>query len=187
MKKFKIRSYIDTSGEKAMQDLDKFYFEMKKQIEFEASSMPSDMEFKNINFTADTENKNISSLHRFFRGAVLPYYVRQNIENFDVNWKMPKEIHEEYVNRIKTEVGFFIYDSEGKQVDYNSFAVFNETKAFVEKLKEIEEVVFLDQGFIYPSSEHYEELEKQYGRSEAPKVALAELEQEYKNKFKKND
>lgn len=180
MKKYKIRSYIDTSGQKALRDLEEFYQQVKKHIKMIASSMPDDTEWQNINFTMDNENRNISALHRFYRGAVLPYYIRQSREFWEEN--IPKELSDEAHEEIKQQVGFFRYDQDGRITGTNTFAVFEETKRFVEVLNDIQNVVFEDQGYIWPDPEHHKELEKEYGRIGASKVVVEELKTKLKNK-----
>jgi hypothetical protein len=184
MIKIKERSYIDNTGKKALEDLEKFYGNAKEIILMSSAQMKNHGEFKNVNFEMKTENREISNLHRFYRGAVLPYYIRQREENFDKEWKYTTEHAEKYTNELKEQIGFFIFDDRGKKVGLNSFAVFEETKKYVKTLELMENIAFDNQGFKFPSSEHYKELEKKHGRVNAPAVALSELEVWWNNQMK---
>lgn len=124
----------------------------------------------------------LENMMRFFRGAVVPYYIRQSrwIWRSPLTTLLVKECTEE----IKRSVGFLKYNSSGHITDeVNSLLTFEKVKDFNAFLTMIEEVCFEDHAYIFPDSEHFKKLEKAKGRDAAQRQVLQELEEKIKNKF----
>jgi len=141
-------------------------------------------EYRTVEITFKIVNKALEKMNFFFRGAVVPYYARQKHDYWHA--KIPKELLEDATDDIKRAVGFVLYDHTGHQTDQvNSLTSFRTTKQFTEWLNDVEEVVFgtgANQMYIFPNSDHFNELVEKYGRDVATVRATNELMQQYKNK-----
>ena len=124
----------------------------------------------------------LENMQRFFRGAVVPYYAMQSRDVWESTLK--SKLLSECTKEIKLAVGFVKYDHTGHITDeVNSMTTFERVKDLNEFLHTIEEVCFNDQGYIYPDSKHFKELENQKGRIPAQLQVRQELYQKYKNRF----
>lgn len=139
-------------------------------------------EYFTLDDTLKLKDGELENMNRFFRGAVVPYYVRQK---YDI-WteKIPSDILTEGTNEIKRSVGFLKYDHTGHITDeVNSMVTFERVKDLVEWLNMVEAVCFQDEGFIFPDSDHFKKLEKSKGRAAAQRQVYLELYEKHKNKF----
>lgn len=137
-------------------------------------------EFYTLEDTLKVKEGELENMQRFFRGAVVPYYMRQSRDLWDD--EIPAGLAEECTIEIKKQVGFLRYDHTGHITDeVNSMTTFERVKDLVEFLNTIEEVVFNDQGYIFPDSKHFKELVKLKGREAASRQAIQELRQKVKN------
>lgn len=128
----------------------------------------------------------LEKMQRFFRGAVVPYFIRQkyNVWSEDIS----QDLISSGTDEIKRAVGFMKYDHTGHITDtVNSMATFERVKDLNEFLKMVEVVCFDDEGFIFPDSKHFKDLEKQKGRYAAHRQATSELHEKVKNKFYKRE
>lgn len=124
----------------------------------------------------------LENMMRFFRGAVVPYYIRQSRGVWTE--KLPTPLVIECTDEIKRSVGFLKYDSTGHLTDeVNSLLTFEKVKDFNAFLTMIEEVCFEDLGYIFPDSEHFKKIEKAKGREAAQRQVFHELKEKIKNKF----
>lgn len=137
-------------------------------------------------FTAEDTLKlkegELENMNRFFRGAVVPYYVRQK---YDV-WTptIPSSIIKQGTEEIKRAVGFLKYDSSGHLTDeVNSLSTFDRVKDLNLFLTSIEEVCFDDEALIFPDSAYFKELVARKGRVAAQRQVCLELHEKIKNKF----
>lgn len=122
----------------------------------------------------------LEKMMRFTRGAVIPYYARQSRDFWQD--KMPSSMLDDAIDEIKRQVGFMRYDHTGHITDeVNSLATFERVKDFNEWLKTVEAVCFDDNGYIFPDSKHFLQLEKAKGRDAAQRQVIRELLQKYKN------
>lgn len=137
-------------------------------------------EFYTLEDTLKVKEGELENMQRFFRGAVVPYYMRQSRDLWDD--EIPAGLAEECTIEIKKQVGFLRYDHTGHITDeVNSMTTFERVKDLVEFLNTIEAVVFNDQGYIFPDSKHFKELVKLKGREAASRQAIQELRQKVKN------
>jgi len=139
-------------------------------------------EYFTLDDTLKLKDGELENMNRFFRGAVVPYFVRQK---YDI-WteKLPSDALAEGTNEIKRAVGFLKYDHTGHITDeVNSMLTFERVKDLVEWLNIVEAVCFQDEGFIFPDSDHFKKLEKTKGRSAAQRQVYLELYEKHKNKF----
>lgn len=122
----------------------------------------------------------LENMQRFFRGAVVPYYVRQKYNEWDETIDHRKII--EGTEEIKKRVGFMKYDHTGHITkEVNSMATFELVKDLNEFLKMVEVVCFDDEGLIFPDSKHFKELEKVKGREATQRQCIQELHEKVKN------
>ena len=142
--------------------------------------------FRTVTVTVKIENKELTRLHAFFRGAVVIYYIRQSREMFEREYKVSGEDMKTAVDEMKEETKFYIHDEIGKVVGLNSFAVFENTKKYTEKLNEIEKIMFDDNGYLFPDSEEYNADYKAYGRQRADMRALQRLIDWNEKQYKKD-
>lgn len=128
----------------------------------------------------------LEKMQRFFRGAVVPYYVRQK---YDV-WTetIDHEKLEQGTNEIKRAIGFLKYDHTGHITEeVNSMATFERVKDLNEFLTMVEQVCFDDEALIFPDSEWFKNLEKEKGRDATSRQAFLELYEKVKNKHYKRE
>ena len=124
----------------------------------------------------------LENMNRFFRGAVVPYYVRQKYNAWDKKLTSVQII--EGTKEIKESVGFMLYDHTGHITeDVNSLTTFNRVKDLRGFLTMIEEVCFDDNEFIFPNSKHFKGLVNQKGRDVAERQVISELHEQIKNKY----
>lgn len=139
-------------------------------------------EYYTIEDVLKVKDGELEKMMRFFRGAVVPYYARQS-RNV---WRraIESEVIHEATIEIKKAVGFLKYDYTGHITDeVNSLATFERIKEFSEFLKNVEAVCFEDQGYIFPDSKRFRDLEKEKGRTAAQRQVDEELYQAVKNRF----
>lgn len=128
----------------------------------------------------------LENMQRFFRGAVVPYYVRQKYNVWTEG--IDDELVAEGTKEMKRAVGFLKYDHTGHITDtVNSMATFEKVKDLNEFLKMIEQVCFDDEGFIFPDSKHFKDLLKQKGRASAQRQVVQELHEKVKNQYYKRE
>jgi len=124
----------------------------------------------------------LEKMNRFFRGAVIPYFARQKYDIWTEGISSD-DIHKA-TEEVKRAVGFLKYDHTGHITEeVNSMASFERCKDLNEFLNMVQVVCFDDEGFTFPDSEHYHEVVKAKGRSEADRQMFHELHEKHKNKF----
>lgn len=128
----------------------------------------------------------LEKMQRFFRGAVVPYYVRQKYNIWS------DEVSQEDINKgtdeLKKSVGFMKYDHTGHLTEeVNSMATFERVKDLNEFLKMIEQVCFDDNDYVFPDSKRFKDLEKEKGRYATHRQMTSELHEKFKNKFYKRE
>lgn len=124
----------------------------------------------------------LEDMQRFFRGAVVPYFIRQEFDFWEE--KIPFDIQQRGTDHIKEMVGFMKYDHTGHMTDeVNSMSTFEKVKDLQEFLTNVEEVCFKDSGYIFPDSKHFKKLINQKGRDSAERQVFFELKEKYKNRF----
>lgn len=140
-------------------------------------------EYFTVEDTTKLKEGELEKMLRFFRGAVVPYYVRQKHDIWSPAVD-PDLLYAETIE-MKKAVGFLKYDSTGHLTDeVNSMTTFERVKDLNEFLKNIELVCFEDQGYIFPDSEHFRKLEKDKGRHAAQRQVVEELHEKIKNLYK---
>lgn len=128
----------------------------------------------------------LEKMKRFFRGAVVPYYLRQKYDIWSE--QLNQGDIERVTEELKESVGFMKYDYTGHITkEVNSMATFERVKDLNEFLKTIEMVCFDDNGFIFPDSKHFKDLEKEKGRYATQRQLTSELHEKFKNKFYKRE
>lgn len=128
----------------------------------------------------------LEKMQRFFRGAVVPYYVRQK---YNI-WTDSIDSEDLYngTNEIKRAIGFMKYDHTGHITEeVNSMTSFERVKDLNEFLTMVQEVCFDDEAFIFPDSEYFKKLEKLKGRHAAQRQVSQELHEKVKNKHYKRE
>lgn len=141
-------------------------------------------EYYTIEDVTRRKDGELEKMMRFFRGAVVPYYARQSRDIWSEG--IESDTLYECTNEIKRAVGFLKYDHTGHLTEeVNSLANFERVKDFNEFLTMVEAVVFQDQGYIFPDSEHFRQLEKDKGRHAAQRQVFIELYQKVKNQHYK--
>jgi hypothetical protein len=138
--------------------------------------------FFTLEDTLKLKDGELENMQRFFRGAVVPYYVRQkyNIWSPAIDGEMLTQGTDE----IKRAVGFMKYDHTGHITDdVNSMTTFERAKDLNEWLKAVEEVCFDDESFIFPDSKHFLQLVKDKGRHAAQRQVVQELHEKVKNRY----
>ncbi len=152
------------------------------QRQFERLQEKEAGEYFTVEDTLKLKEGELEKMQRFFRGAVVPYYVRQK---YDI-WTDGIS-HDDLIKgteEIKRAIGFMRYDSTGHITDdVNSMATFERVKDLNEFLKMVEEVCFDDEALIFPDSKHFRELEKSKGRFEAQRQVFMELREKVKNRY----
>jgi len=128
----------------------------------------------------------LERMQRFFRGAVVPYYVRQKYDIWSEG--IESEALTKGTEEIKRAVGFLKYDSTGHITqEVNSMTTFERTKDLNEFLNMIQAVCFDDEAFIFPDSEYFRKLEKEKGRHGAQRQTFLELYEKVKNRHYKRE
>lgn len=128
----------------------------------------------------------LENMQRFFRGAVVPYYVRQKFNIWSDT--IDSESIERGTNEIKKMVGFLKYDHTGHITEeVNSMVTFERVKDLNEFLAMVENVCFNDEGLIFPNSEDFKKVEKEKGRDSAQRQMISELHEKVKNQHYKRE
>lgn len=143
-------------------------------------------EYFTIEDIAKLKEGELERMQRFFRGAVVPYYARQS-RNI---WSpvVESSVLADCTDEIKKQVGFLKYDHTGHITDeVNSMANFERVKDLNEFLNNIQAICFDDNGYIFPDSEHFRDLEKRKGRHAAQRQVFIELYQQVKNQHYKGE
>jgi hypothetical protein len=128
----------------------------------------------------------LERMQRFFRGAVVPYYVRQKYDIWSEG--IASDDLAKGTEEIKRAVGFLKYDSTGHITEeVNSMTTFERTKDLNEFLNMIQAVCFDDEALIFPDSEYFRKLEKEKGRHGAQRQTFLELYEKVKNRHYKRE
>ena len=139
-------------------------------------------EYYTVEDRVSLKDGELEKMMRFYRGAVIPYFVRQQYDHWDD--ELPRGAMEAAHEEVKMSVGFMRYDHTGHITkETNSLATFERVKDFNEFLTHVEGVCFQDNGFIFPDSEHFLKLEKEKGRAAAQQQVFEELREKHKNRF----
>lgn len=188
-KKLKTLEYIDRDS-KPKEVVESFISKVREQLEMFVEMNIEQLqdkagEFRTLQATFEVLNREMDRMMFFFRGAVVPYYVRQQNDLWDE--KIPTSLVEKGVEEIKMRTGFILYDHLGKPTDEtNSITTFRNTKQFSEWLTQVENVCFIDEGLFFPDSEHFNKLVEKKGRTEAQRQVLHELKVKYDSMFNQN-
>lgn len=143
-------------------------------------------EYFTIEDTLKLKDGELERMNRFFRGAVVPYYIRQKYNIWTD--KIPSKTLIYGADEIKRSVGFMKYDHTGHLTkETNSLTTFQRVKDLNEFLKMVEAVCFDDNDFIFPNSDHFKALEKTKGRVAAQRQVFKELHEKVKNKHYKRE
>ena len=176
-----IPSLVDEMIRVKKSELTIFLERMKNRLEEKEAG-----EYFTIEDTAKLKDGEMEKMMRFFRGAVVPYYIRQSQDLWGED--IPHDLYMRCTDEIKTRVGFLLYDHTGHITeDVNSLATFERVKDFNEFLKNVEAVCFDDEGYIFPNSEHFRKLEKEKGRDAAQRQVAQELREAVRNKHYKRE
>lgn len=141
-------------------------------------------EYFTIKSTFDVINNALQKIFAFFRGPVIEYYARQKYD--DYSNKLDRAVITDVTDDIKRATGFVLYDSKGRQTDQvNSLLSFAQAKDVAEWLEDVRAVCFDDQGYIFPDSDHFNNLVKLKGEDFAKRQVITELKTRVENKFKK--
>jgi hypothetical protein len=139
-------------------------------------------EFRTIENNFKIGNTELQRLLRFYKGAVIPYFYRQ--EYGDWEQKIDGACLQDMDKEIKQRIGFVLYDSKGHKTDEpNSTLTFKLAREFNEFLTDIENVCFTDNGYIFPDSDEYKKREKNMGIQGAKEWALNNLKERIMNKY----
>lgn len=188
-KKLKTLEYIDRDS-KSKQVVESFITKVREQLEIFVEMNIEGLqekagEFRTLQATFEVLNREMDRMMFFFRGAVVPYYVRQQKDFWEE--KIPSSLLEECANELKMRTGFIIYDHTGHPTkETNSITTFRNTKQFSEWLTQVENVCFIDEGLFFPDSDHFNNLVEKKGRGEAQRQVLHELKVKYDAMFNQN-
>jgi len=139
-------------------------------------------EFRTIDNTFSIGNTELQRMLRFYKGAVIPYFYRQEYGNWDE--KISGENLQDTDMQMKRMIGFVLYDTKGKKTtDVNSTLTFKLAREFNEFLTDIENVCFTDNGYIFPDATEYKKREKEHGVGGAKVWATTVLKEKIMNKY----
>lgn len=143
-------------------------------------------EFFTVEDILQLKDGELENMQRFFRGAVVPYYVRQKYNIWTEG--IEEDLIHQGTEEIKRAIGFLKYDSSGHITEVvNSMATFERVKDLNEFLKMVEVVCFDDEGYIFPDSKYFKDLLKQKGRSATQRQIIQELHEKVKNQHYKRE
>lgn len=139
-------------------------------------------EYFTVKSTFDIINNALQKIYAFFRGPVIEYYMRQKLDDYD--GKLDRKLVAEATDDIKRGVGFVLYDTQGKPTKkVNSLLAFEQAKEMAEWLETVKNICFDDQGYLFPDSDHFNELFKSKGEESAKRQVIEELKIWVKNKL----
>lgn len=140
-------------------------------------------EYLTIEHLVRAQEGELDKMNLFFRGPVVEYYFRQKFDYWNLNDNIPASHINDTTDEIKRMVGFTLYDHTGRKTDeVNSMTTFHTVRALNEFLNDIENVCFIDQGYIFPDSGHFKQLVLSKGRDGAKRQVLEELKVRIQNK-----
>jgi hypothetical protein len=143
-------------------------------------------EFFTVEDVLQLKDGELENMQRFFRGAVIPYFIRQKYNIWTPG--LSSKDTEKGTEEIKRAVGFLKYDHTGHITEeVNSMSTFERCKDLNEFLNMIQVVCFDDEGFIFPDSEYFKKLLKEKGREAAQRQVIEELHEKVKNKHYKRE
>lgn len=143
-------------------------------------------EYYTIEDISKLKEGELEKMNRFFRGAVIPYYLRQNLNFWEKD--IPTSLIIDTTDEIKKMVGFMKYGHDGHITnEVNSLTTFERVKDLNEFINTVKNVCFDDNDYIFPDSEYFEKLEKEKGREAAQRQVTRELYEKFKNKFYKRE
>lgn len=139
-------------------------------------------EFFPIEDSIKLKDKSIDKTMVFYKSAVIQYYMRQEYDLWQD--KLSSEMIERGDKEIKEKVGFILYTIEGKPTgQVNSITNFKQLKEMNVFLKQVENVCFKDNGYMFPDSKHFNNLKNTKGLEPAKLQIMHELKTWYDNQF----
>lgn len=143
-------------------------------------------EFFTVEDVLQLKDGELENMQRFFRGAVIPYFVRQKYNIWSPG--VSSEDMKKGTDEVKRAVGFLKYDHTGHITEeVNSMSSFERCKDLNEFLNMVQVVCFDDEGFIFPDSDHFKKLVKQKGRDSAQRQVIEELHEKVKNRYQNRE
>lgn len=124
----------------------------------------------------------IENQRKFFEGAVVPYYA---IQNGDYTVEVPDSATlRQYREEILDEMLGYDYQTVNKIVrKRDSTADFKTVQKWNNFLTMLDETLFANSGYEFPSSEDFWEKVKKYGYDEAKAIAVEQLQARLKKKI----
>lgn len=185
--KIKNSFYIDrdTDTEKLVNEIfAKTKAEMKEVFDEEKNILMSKEagDYRTVDFTVKVGNTELDKLIVFYKGAVVPYFYRQ--EYSDLNEKVESDNLKDADKQIKRMVGFVERGADGVKTNVpNSITNFRLVKEFLEFLENVENVCFVDNDYKFPDAKEYKKALKEKGRAGARNWALEILKTYLQNKY----
>jgi len=139
-------------------------------------------EFFPIEDSIKIKDKSIDKMITFYKSAVVQYYIRQEYDVWEE--KLTPEQLERGDKEMKEKIGYILYGIDGKPTGkVNSVTAFKQLKEMNTFLKQIEEVCFKDNGYMFPDSKHFNTLKDAKGLGPAKLKIMYELKTWYDNQF----
>lgn len=166
--------------------MSKIYLQLEKEllpiIENEINELKSKDAgtYRTLDVVAKIGNTEMSRLIRYYKSAVITGYYRQHYGNWERKIKAIEL--QQADSEIKKLIGFVERGSDGMKTNIpNSITNFNLVKEFLQFLTDVENVCFVDNGYLFPDAEEYKKIEKTKGKDIAKKEYLSKLHEHMKN------
>lgn len=128
-------------------------------------------------------NPEVEQQRKFFNGPVVDYYAVQSGEI--LSGDVPREVHNQYRETILSEVlGYEVQLIDRVERRRKSTGDFMETQHWHDFLETLRETLFEPNGYEFPDSEAFWEMQKKHGYDQAKRIALEGLQKRYAARHK---
>lgn len=132
-------------------------------------------DFKVIRQTNELFNPEIKQQLKFFNGAVVEYYAIQSGEILE--GEVPNDLKKRYRETLLSEaLGYEVQLIDRTERRRKSTADFVKTQEWHDFLETLRETEFEPNGYEFPNSEEFAELEGKYGYEEAKRISREQLQ-----------
>lgn len=142
--------------------------------------------FKLIKVEYSLYDPEIENMHKFFEGAIIPYYAIQTREILSGNpdSHILKECREELLEGI---LGYDVRMANIMKRERGSITDFKEVQQWLTFVNVIKEEFFDPNGYEFPDSDKFHEMAIQYGRDEARAISIRQLQVSLNRKYANNE
>jgi len=146
-------------------------------------TIESDWRSRIVQVTYRLINPEVEQQRKFFNGPVIDYYTIQSAEILE--GEVPRGMHDRYRETILSDVLGYQVELVGRtERRRKSTSDYTDTQQWHDFLETLRETMFEPNGYEFPDSEAFWEMEKKHGYDQAKKISIEGLQRRYAAKMR---